>query len=891
MQDHVSGAKHKDEPLPGTLSTFAGVFTPSILTILGIILFMRLGYVVGSAGLARAFVIIALANSISVLTTFSLSAIATNFRVKGGGDYYLISRTLGVEFGGAIGTVLFIAQSVSIAFYAIGFGEVVSGFFATSSVYVPQIIAAFAVSVLFVLAWLGTDYATRFQYVVMVILAAALVSFFAGGLMKWDSVVLKTNFAVIPSSGFWILFAIFFPAVTGFTQGVSMSGDLKDPGKSLPTGTFLAVGLSMIIYFAVALFMAAAAPRDVLTGDYAAMRRVAFSGFLIDAGVIAATLSSAMASFMGAPRILQSMAGDRIFPFLVPFAKGYGPTGNPRRGILLSAAIAFATITLGKLNIIAPVVSMFFLISYGLLNYATYFEARAASPSFRPRFGWYDLRLSLLGAVACLAAMFAINAAAGAVALAMLFAIYQYIKKAEGVERWVDSRRSFHLQQVREHLLAAAHEPEHPRDWRPQLLAFSNDVHRRRHLLQFSSWLEGGSGMTTAVRILEGQGVKMLRLKEEAETKLRKTIEDHKLTAFPLVVVAPNAQDAIQTLVQGFGIGPVKVNTVVINWFEQSSKGFLGIREKRYGLYLRTAFRLGCNLIVLDSKEDEWTALDSLSANKRRIDVWWWGDATSRLMLLLAYLMTRSFEWRDARIRMYAVAHGESSDNQSGLPCREFSGNGAPPQTEKEVLDCLIGMLDEVRIDARIEVVPNADTREVVRRSADASMVFFPFRLRENQLLTPFGDPVEELLSGLPIVALGLAAEDIDLESGPEEGKVAELAAALDAVEKEQKRFDAASNEAGNASKYTEEKSQRLQELISSGADEEEIARAQEEKTAALHQEELATRKVAKALAKVEEARRLAAELGAKPAQEDKPPDTTKASEKTNDETDKSEKD
>jgi amino acid transporter len=871
MQDHDSDMRPHKELSTGTLGTFTGVFTPSILTILGIILFMRLGYVVGSAGLLQALVIIAMANSISVLTTFSLSAIATNFRVRGGGDYYLISRTLGVEFGGAIGAVLFLAQSVSIAFYAIGFGEVISGMLATGSVHLPQIIAASAVAVLFVFAWLGTDYATRFQYVVMVILAAALVSFFAGGIMKWDSDILKANFAFVPSSGdFWILFAIFFPAVTGFTQGVSMSGDLKDPGKSLPIGTFLAVGLSMVIYFIVAVVMGAAVPQDVLAGDYGAMRRVAFSGFLIDAGVIAATLSSAMASFMGAPRILQSMAGDKIFPFLAPFAKGFGPTGNPRRGVLLSAAIAFATITLGKLNIIAPVVSMFFLISYGLLNYATYFEARAASPSFRPRFGWYNLRLSLLGAVACLAAMFAINAAAGAVALAVLFAIYQYLKKAEGLERWVDSRRSYHLQRVREHLMAAAHEPEHPRDWRPQLLTFSNDSKRRQHLLQFSSWLEGGSGMTTAVRILEGQGVKMLKLKEEAETELKKSIEDHKMGAFPLVVVAPNAADAIQTLVQGFGIGPVKVNTVVINWIEQISRGFLGIREKRYGLYLRTAFRLGCNLIVLDSKEDEWAAVEKVSAGKRRIDVWWWGDATSRLMLLLAYLMTRSAEWGEARIMMYAVAYDENAEKQVGLPCKEFSGMGAVPRTEKEVVDCLEGMLDEVRIDASIEVVLNADAQEVVKRSKDAAMVFFPFRLRDNQLLTPFGAPVEDFLGDLPIVALALAAEDIDLESGPEEGKVAELAAALDEMETAQKRFDAASNEAGKAAKDTEEKEQRLQEMITSGSDKEEIAKAEAEKAAAGDQEEIATRKVAKALVKLEEARHLARELGAKPAQGDK---------------------
>ena len=231
----------------GSLGTFGGVFTPSILTILGIILFLRLGYVVGSAGLMRALVIIGLANGISVLTSISLSAIATNLKVKSGGDYYLISRTLGLEFGGAIGIVLFLAQSVSIAFYCIGFGEAISVLVPDGSRWLPQIIAALAVSFLFIFAWLGADWATRFQYVVMSLLIVALISFFAGGFSKWDSALLAQNW-VTPSGGppFWVLFAIFFPAVTGFTQGVSMSGDLKDPGKSLPLGTFLAVGISIV---------------------------------------------------------------------------------------------------------------------------------------------------------------------------------------------------------------------------------------------------------------------------------------------------------------------------------------------------------------------------------------------------------------------------------------------------------------------------------------------------------------------------------------------------------------------------------------------------------------------------------------------------------------------
>ncbi len=542
--------KFKSKKAIGTLGTFSGVFTPSILTILGIILFLRLGYVVGNAGLGKTLLILALANGISVLTTFSLSAIATNLRVKGGGDYYLISRTLGYEFGGAIGIVLFFAQSISIAFYCLGFGEVVASVFKGDMQPSPQIIAVFAVAFLFVFAWLGTDWASRFQYVVMAILAFALISFFWGGLSKWNGDLLLNNWAAPTDAlSFWVVFAIFFPAVTGFTQGVSMSGDLKNAGKSLPLGTFLAVGISIAVYFAAAVVLAAVLPGPSLQNNLNAMSRVAVGSHFVTAGVIAATLSSAMASFLGAPRILQSLSSDRIFPFLLPFAKGSGPNANPRRGVLLSAGIAFATIGFGKLNIIAPVVSMFFLISYGLLNYATFYEARTVSPSFRPRFRWYDARLSLAGSLACFGVMMAIDVAAGSIAIAVLFAIYHYLKRTAGPARWADSKRAYHMQRVRDHLLEASKEPEHPRYWRPQILLLSDDSHRRRQLLFFAAWLEGEAGLITAVKIIQGDGVETIKQREEAEDELQKDILKNNSTAFPLVITTPSFIKGIHALV------------------------------------------------------------------------------------------------------------------------------------------------------------------------------------------------------------------------------------------------------------------------------------------------------------------------------------------------------
>jgi len=836
------GETKKGSRIPeGTLGAFAGVFTPSVLTILGIILFLRLGYVVGNTGLFRALIIIALANAISVLTSISLSAIATNIKVKGGGDYYLISRTLGVEFGGAIGIVLFLAQSVSVAFYCIGFGEALSGIFQQTTGHVPQIIAALAVAFLFIFAWLGADWATRFQYVVMAMLALALVSFFWGGLAEWEPATFSANWLSTGSGlPFWILFAIFFPAVTGFTQGVSMSGDLRDPGKSLPLGTFLAVGISIIIYFGVALVFAGAMPGENLSRDYSAMNRVARFGVLIDAGVIAATLSSAMASFLGAPRILQSMAGDRIFPFLMPFAKGYGPTSNPRRGVLLTAGIAFVTIALGNLNLIAPVVSMFFLVSYGLLNYATFYEARAASPSFRPRFRWFDRRFSLLGGLACLGIILAINLTAGAVAVAVLFAIHQYLKRTAGPARWADSRRSYHLQLLREHLLAAAEEEVHPRDWRPQLLAFSNHAPRRAQLLRFASWLEGGSGLTTAVKILEGQGAKMLKLKAEAEAELRNHIKELDLHAFPLVLAVPDFDIAVQTLVQGFGIGPLRANTILLNWLDELPKGILGVKELKYGRNLRTAFRLGCNIVILKADDTEWTSEENEAVPDRRIDVWWWDDATSRLMLLLAYLLTRNEAWEAAKIRVLA------SD--------DFKDEEGPTEALRKTLE-------DVRIPAEPKTVKIAGTETIMKHSADASLVFLPFRITGKTLVDSFGEPLEELLSHLPNVAMVLAAEDIDLDAEPEEGKAGDTAQALDAYHDARKKADETQKAAAVAAEEVEEKLGAMAAAVSKGADEQlmekikTILEARDQATAA-------ARKAAKALAKAQDAAQEAENLG-----------------------------
>ncbi len=739
------------------LGTFAGVFTPSILTILGLILFRRLGYVVGEAGIVQALVVIALANAISIVTSTSLAAIATNIRVKGGGDYYLISRSLGADVGGALGVVLFLAQAVSVAFYCMGLAEAVS-LLAPDSSLPPAGIAIATTLVLFVFAWLGADWATRLQFVIMIALVLGIGSFFVGAA---GSVSLETLSANWNASGgtlpFWTLFALFFPAVTGFTQGVSMSGDLADPGSSIPGGTFWAVAVSLVVYVAAAFLFAASLPASALAADYDAFHHVAWSDALASTGLVAATVSSAMASFLGAPRILQAVAADRALPALERFAKGHGPANNPRAAVLLTLAIALAVESVGGIDAIAPIVSMFFLISYGLLNHATALEARAASPSFRPRFRWFHWRLSLVGAIACAVAMVMIDPFAAAAAGAILIALQQYIARYGGMAGWADSQRDVFFQRVRTNLQSMAAEPVHPRNWRPHLLVFTESGKRSRSLTRFGVWIEGGAGLTTVVRIRRG-GPGTPEELAEAERELAREVHAEELEVSVRVVAARDLEESARVLVQSWGLGPIRANTILLNWLDHVAYWSADEEARSAQMYVQTlqaAVALERNVVVLKSHGDDWTPALERTPTSRRIDVWWADTPSGRLMLLLAYMMTRAKEWRRASIRVLAWSRVE---------------------TREKTAERLRTVLAEVRIDAEVEILTDLTADVLAGRCEDASIVFLPLRFRRERIVDPFNERIEGLLERLPAVALVAAGQDVDLEAEPEREEFPEAA-------------------------------------------------------------------------------------------------------------------
>ena len=755
------------------LGTFGGVFTPSLLTILGLVLFLRLGFVTGSVGLAKMLLILALSTAVSVLTTISLAAIATNLRVGGGGVYFLISRTLGPAFGGSIGIVLYLAMSVSVAFYTIGLGEAVASAIGSDNESLPQLIAAVTIIGLLGLAWLGADVATRLQYVVLGCLVVAIGAYFVGVFDDLDPGLASENMWTPPGGGsFWVSFAIFFPAVTGFTQGVAMSGDLDTPSRSISVGTFGAIGVSTIVYVVFIVTIAMTVPLAELEQDTTIMRRLALTPWLIDVGVIAATLSSAISSIMGAPRTLQRLAADRLIKPLEPFAVGAGPADNPRRGAVLTAVIALITVALGDLDVVAPIISMFFLASYGMLNYATYSEARAASTSFRPRFRFFDWRLSLAGTVACLGVILAIDPIAGALAGVAVFVLYRYLRKSATAVRWADSTRGFHTSEVRSHLQLMGVNSDPGRDWRPCTVAFApRDPARRARLATAASWLEGGAGFTTVARIIPGKGAVVRKQALRVESELQRELTNGNGAMYGRVIVSETLEDGVASMIQAHGIGALRANLALFGWYDLQDPA--RPNAQTYGTMLQTSIRYGCNVAIMHSTNESWAQVPTTNKQAAKIAVWWHEDRTGELMTMLAWMCTRQSVWSGAQIEVWVVSDNPSDEHMNQISIQ----------------------LDEARLPAK--VAGSARQEDFAATVSYAQLVFAPVRVHKSEPLGPNGTPIDDLITGLPVVVFTHAAAAVELDLQPDDAASARLAAAQDRAVDLGARADELSQQAG----------------------------------------------------------------------------------------------
>jgi len=614
--------------------TFSGVFTPSILTILGVIMYLRFPAIIGQAGLIDTIGIIVIAHIISVTTSLSVASLSTDKTVKTGGTYFMISRSLGLPIGGTLGLALFVGLSFSVSLYLIGFAESFLAYWnLDNSIDSIRLTGTIILIVVTTITFISTSLAIKSQYFIMAAIGLSLLSIFFG---NHDFAPEKINLAPLANAApFMVLFGIFFPAVTGFEAGVSMSGDLKNPKKSLPLGAISAVAVGFVVYIGLAFFYAFTVDSNALMNDSEILFKIALVPGLVIIGIWGATLSSALGSILGAPRILQAIAMDKIAPKF--FAKGTGKTNEPRNALLLSFVIAEAGILIGELDVIARIVSMFFITTYAFLNLASAIESWSSSdfrPAFKiPRF------VSILGAVSAFIVMILLDFLALAGAVVVLGFLFFYLKRKELVLETGDAWSSFWTNLAKHSLLRLNKEKVSHRNWRPNIILFSGGEQARPHLVELGLALSGKLGALTDFELVlksgaEGQLKPMQEIPEKGKY----------LNFFKRQFACETVEGGIKTVTSVYGFSGFEPNTILMGWTRNMENAEFLVNV------LADFKRKNLNAIFLDYDKQLGFG------KKETIDIWWNGKGRhlNFALGLLSFLLTDP-AWRDAKIRLLII--------------------------------------------------------------------------------------------------------------------------------------------------------------------------------------------------------------------------------------------
>lgn len=659
---------HGDEGSRGHGFGTGPVFLASISTILGAVMFLRFGYAVGNVGLLGAFLIILLGHAVTVPTALAIAEIATNRRVEGGGEYFIISRSFGNTIGGAIGISLYFSQAISVAFYMMAFAEAFRPLAGVWEGWVgmpfdPRIVSLPATVALVVLVITrGAALGVKALWGVAAMLAISLAAFFLGSSpaeIRPAAIHLVSNLS--DPDPFMLVFAIVFPAFTGMTAGVGLSGDLKNPRRSIPLGIMAATLGGMVIYFLVVVKLAVSADGIFLDEDQLIMGRIALWGPIIPLGLAAATLSSAIGSVLVAPRTLQALGGDRIVPLRRAnafLAAGKGKANEPRNATLVTAAIAVAFVLLGNVNLVARIVSMFFMVTYGALCAISFLEHFAARPSYRPSFRskWY---LSLFGAVMCLILMLQMDLVYAVLAIGSMGALYLVIRRSRG---GVDDLASiFHgvMTQATRYLQIRLQKIP-PDDWRPSVIMITPRTFDRSSPVQLMDWLCHRYGFGTYLHHIQGKlepGSFQESLRVQA--RLVQAMQDRKGAIYVDTMISPSMASAVAQSLQMPGVSGMDNNTALFEFGSHDGPEVLD--EVVAGLALAGVPRM--NRLVLRHG-------DNFFGVRKNIHVWLtWHDArNANLMILLAYILLGHKDWRGAEISIFAAyPRGEVKERAKDL--------------------------------------------------------------------------------------------------------------------------------------------------------------------------------------------------------------------------------
>jgi len=689
----TKSAKHKK------FGTFLGVFTPSVLTILGLIMYLRFGWVIGNVGLGWTLIIVILASSITFITGLSASAIATNMNIGAGGEYYMVSRSLGLEPGGAIGIPLYFCRTLSVTFYCFGLAEVSLLFWPADWGPVPwytvQVIAAGSIVLITLVSGKSAEFVLKLQIPILILVGLSIIALFVGVFSgPMGSPSYEATYTTAPE-GFWYVFAVFFPAVTGFTTGIGMSGDLKNSKKSIPKGTLGAVLICLIIYILIPIVLSLSDQLEL--GQLLATDRglanwtsvAFFGGALIIPAVLGAILSSALGSILNGPRVLQALSADGLVP--KKFSK-LSPSGQPTIATWATGSIALLAVLLGGLNTIAILVSVLFLTLYVAINLSAAIEVLVAEPHYRPQIKvpWY---ISLTGALAAVFVMVLISPVASAIALSIEMGIYFYLRRKSLEQNWGDVSSGFMINIAKRALLNHDKRKRNPRNWRPQTLLFVRNIKESIQIIKLGAAISEHHGVLTICHLVTLDEHPNFDSVEKLRIKLQKEILKYGLDVFCEVNVVRDIRSGTIQVAKAHGIAGLKSNTIM--------EGVSSTTQGRVSqlIKLKEMEKAGKNIIYAYANPKIKKRLN------KTITIWWRGqDSNADLMLLLAYLIELNRTFKDYKVEILSIV--KASDQVKDL---EYF---------------IKKRLDLARITARVEIfVSQKNVNSIIKEKSKQSEI------------------------------------------------------------------------------------------------------------------------------------------------------------------------
>ncbi|XP_066860769.1 solute carrier family 12 member 3 isoform X2 [Anser cygnoides] len=716
-------------PEPVRFGWVKGVMIRCMLNIWGVILYLRLPWITAQAGIALTWLIILMSVTVTTITGLSISAISTNGKVKSGGTYFLISRSLGPELGGSIGLIFAFANAVAVAMHTVGFAETVRDLLQEhDSLMVDptndiRIIGVVTATVLLGISLAGMEWEAKAQVLFFLVILVSFANYLVGtvipataekqakGFFGYRADIFAQNLVPSwrgPEGSFFSLFSIFFPSATGILAGANISGDLKDPAVAIPKGTLMAIFWTTMSYLVLSATIGACVVRDAsgslndsvpvgspcceglacsfgwnftdcaqrqscpygLSNHYQSMSMVSGFGPLITAGIFGATLSSALACLVSAPKVFQCLCKDQLYPLIGFFGKGYGKNNEPIRGYVLTYVIAVGFILIAELNAIAPIISNFFLCSYALINFSCFHASVTNSPGWRPSFRYYSKWAALFGAAISVVIMFLLTWWAALIALGIVVFLLGYVLYKKPDVNWGSSMQASSYNMALSYSVGLSEVDEHIKNYRPQCLVLTGPPNFRPALVDFVGTFTKNLSLMICGNVLIGprkQKMPESRLTSDGHTRW---LLKRKIKAFYTNVLAEDLRSGVQMLMQAAGLGKMRPNILALGYKRdwqvaapQSVEDYVGTLHDafdfKYGVcLLRMKEGLNVSRAVQAHNPGELVAEQQASTifqsqqGKKTIDIYWLFD-DGGLTLLIPYLLWRKKRWGKCKIRVF----------------------------------------------------------------------------------------------------------------------------------------------------------------------------------------------------------------------------------------------